>query len=190
MDNYSIPHPLYKHQRSDREVQCRYGLLSFELLLRQRHEGGLLRRERLSPAPARTSGCWSIYGYDLADLNTYYTNAGQTRTATVTGISTDGTSLTCLNMSGCDDTEQILDMTQALGMAPGITTLYVYVGSTDTAILSAMTTDTPLPAQLSSSWSWTPADPSTDDPYFEKMAAQGQSFFQASGDSDAWSSRQ
>jgi subtilase family serine protease len=42
--------------------------------------------------------------------------------------------------------------------------------------------------QLSSSWTWTPADPSTDDPYFEKMAAQGQSFFQASGDSDAWSS--
>ena len=32
----------------------------------------------------------------IADLNTYYTNAGQTRTATVTGISTDGTSLTCL----------------------------------------------------------------------------------------------
>ncbi len=79
-------------------------------------------------------------------------------------------------------------MTQALGMAPGITTLYVYVGSTDTAILSAMTTATPLPLQLSSSWTWPPADPSTDDPYFERMAAQGQSFFQASGDSDAWSS--
>ena len=84
---------------------------------------------------------------------------------------------------------RLIDMTQSLGMAPGITTLYVYVGSTDTAILSAMTKDTPLPAQLSSSWSWTPADPSTDDPYFEKMATQGQSFFQASGDSDAWSSR-
>ena len=89
----------------------------------------------------------------------------------------------------CDDTEQILDMTQALGMAPGITTLYVYVGSSDTAILGAMTTDSPLPLQLSSSWTWTPADPSTDNPYFQKMAAQGQSFFQAAGDSGAWSSR-
>jgi hypothetical protein len=39
---------------------------------------------------------------------------------------------------------------------------------------------------LSSSWTWTPADPSTDDPYFEKMAAQGQSFFQAAGDSGEW----
>ncbi len=132
-------------------------------------------------------GLMEYYGYDIADLNTYYTNAGETMTATVTGISTDGTSLSCLFENGCDDTEQILDMTQSLGMAPGIATLYVYVGSSDTAILSAMTTDSPLPLQLSSSWTWTPVDPSTDDPYFERMAAQGQSFFQASGDSQAWS---
>jgi hypothetical protein len=32
--------------------------------------------------------------------------------------------------------------------------------------------------------------PSTLDPYFEKMAAQGQSFFVASGDSSTWSKRQ
>jgi kumamolisin len=103
--------------------------------------------------------------------------------------------LTCLYSGGgrhssrCDDTEQILDMTQALGMAPGITNLYVYVGSTDTALLAAMSSDKPLPLQVSSSWTWGPADPSTDDPYFEKMAAQGQSYFQASGDSDSWSRR-
>jgi len=74
-------------------------------------------------------------------------------------------------------------------MAPGITGLYVYVGNTDTAIISAMTvtTDAPLSKQLSCSWGWTPADPSTLDPYFEKMASQGQNFFAASGDSSAWS---
>jgi kumamolisin len=131
-------------------------------------------------------GLLEFHGYDIADLNTYYTNVGQTRTATVTGISTDGTSLTCLHSQGCDDTEQIIDMTQALGMAPGISTLYVYVGSTDTAILGAMSSDTPLPVQLSSSWMWKPADPTQDDPYFYKMAAQGQSFFQASGDCGAY----
>ena len=80
-------------------------------------------------------------------------------------------------------------MTQALGMAPGISTLYVYVGSTDTAILSSMTTHIPLPLQLSCSWGWSPADPSTDDPYYQKMAAQGQSFFVAAGDSDKWTTR-
>ena len=40
---------------------------------------------------------------------------------------------------------------------------------------------------MSSSWTWSPADPSTDDPYFEEFASQGQNFFQAAGDSGKWS---
>jgi len=87
----------------------------------------------------------------------------------------------------CDDTEQTLDMTQAIGMAPGLASLVVYIGSTDTAIISAMTTHSPLPSTIGCSWGWTPADPSTLNPYFEKMAAQGQNFFAASGDSSTWS---
>ena len=64
-----------------------------------------------------------------------------------------------------------------------------YIGSTDTAIISAMTTHNPLPTTIGCSWGWTPADPTTLDPYFEKMAAQGQTFFAASGDDSTWSSR-
>ena len=78
-------------------------------------------------------------------------------------------------------------MTQAIGMAPGLASLVMYIGSTDTAIISAMTTHSPLPTTIGCSWGWTPADPSTLDPYFEKMAAQGQNFFAASGDSSTWS---
>jgi kumamolisin len=65
----------------------------------------------------------------------------------------------------------------------------MYVGSVDTAIISAMTTHSPLPTTIGCSWGWTPADPSTLDPYFERMAAQGQNFFAASGDSSTWSTR-
>jgi subtilase family serine protease len=79
-------------------------------------------------------------------------------------------------------------MTQAIGMAPGLSSLVMYVGATDTAIISAMTTHSPLPTTIGCSWGWTPADASTLDPYFEKMAAQGQSFFAASGDNSTWSS--
>jgi kumamolisin len=78
-------------------------------------------------------------------------------------------------------------MTQAIGMAPGLASLVVYIGSTDTAIISSMTTHSPLPTTIGCSWGWTPADPSTLNPYFEKMAAQGQNFFAASGDSSTWS---
>jgi subtilase family serine protease len=201
LDNYSIPHPMFvkksdyaKAHGIDADQVVKHATTgsgpSASFLgsdMRAAYYGGTALT-----GSGQNIGLFEYLGYDIADLNTYYSNVGQTRTATVTGISTDGTSLSCVDSrSGgdCDDTEQILDMTQALGMAPGITGLYVYVGSTDTAIISAMTvtTDAPLSKQLSCSWGWTPADPSTLDPYFEKMASQGQNFFAASGDSSAWS---
>jgi subtilase family serine protease len=140
-------------------------------------------------------------GTDLADLTTYYKNVGQTEPYTPTLISTGGYATTCVDSGSkaCDDTEQTLDMTQAMGMAPGSTMLYMYVcgdvlangtgNISDTACISAMVTNTdaPLSKQISCSWGWTPADPSTLDPYFEQMASQGQNFFAASGDSSAWS---
>jgi kumamolisin len=137
-------------------------------------------------------GLFEYVGTDLADLNTYYKNVGQTNKVPITLLSTDGTSTSCVDSQAggdCDDTEQTLDMTQALGMAPGLSSLVMYIGSVDTAIISAMTTHSPLPTTIGCSWGWTPADPSTLDPYFEKMAAQGQNFFAASGDSSTWSRR-
>ncbi len=136
-------------------------------------------------------GLFEYEGTDLADLTTYFKNAGQTNNVPVTLLSVDGTSTSCVDSgrNGCDDTEQTLDMTQAIGMAPGLASLVVYIGSTDTAIISAMTTHSPLPTTIGCSWGWTPADPSTLDIYFEKMASQGQTFFAASGDSSTWSSR-
>jgi subtilase family serine protease len=137
-------------------------------------------------------GLLEYYGTDLADLTAYFNNTGQTNNVPITLLSTDGTSTSCLYTKAggkCDDTEQTLDMTQALGMAPGLASLVMYIGSTDTAIISAMTTHSPLPTTIGCSWGWTPADPSTLDPYFQKMAAQGQTFFAASGDSSTWSRR-
>jgi kumamolisin len=128
------------------------------------------------------------YGTNLSDLDTYFQNAGQTNNVPVTLLSTDGTSTSC-NYPACDDGEQNLDMTQAIGMAPGLASLVMYVGSTDTAIISAMTappSNLPLPTTIGCSWGWRPADPNTLDPYFKKMAAQGQNFFAASGDNSTW----
>jgi subtilase family serine protease len=143
----------------------------------------------------QTIGLFEFLGTDLADLTTYYKNVGQTEPYTPTLISTGGYSTSCTESGGCDDTEQTLDMTQAMGMAPGTKMLYMYVcgnasSISDTDCISAMVSDTdaPLSKQISCSWGWTPADASTLDPYFEQMASQGQNFFAASGDSSAWSS--
>jgi subtilase family serine protease len=126
-------------------------------------------------------GLLEYAGYDIVDVNTYYEGANQTLNVPIVGISTDGTPILCQASNGCDDTEQTLDITQAAGMAPNLATIYVYVGSSDTALLGAMSSDSPLPLQLSASWTWSPS-PGTDDPYFQKMAAQGQTYLTASGD--------
>jgi len=198
LDNYSIPHPLYV-KKSD---YAREHGISPEAVIRHATTGsgpsasflGSDMRAAYYGGTALTGsgqnlGLLEYYGTDLADLTTYYKNAKETNSVPITLLSTDGTSTSCVYRSGCDDTEQTLDMTQAIGMAPGLSSLVMYVGSTDTAIISAMTTHSPLPTTIGCSWGWTPADPSTLDPYFEKMAAQGQNFFAASGDSSTWSRR-
>jgi subtilase family serine protease len=201
LDNYSIPHPLFV-KKSD--YAAAHGIAADKVVshattgsgpsasflgsdMRAAYYGGTA----LTGA-GQNLGLFEYLGTDLADLNTYFKNVGQTNKVPVSLLSTDGTSTSCVDSSAggdCDDTEQTLDMTQAIGMAPGLSSLVMYVGSTDTAIISAMTTHNPLPTTIGCSWGWTPADPSTLNPYFEKMAAQGQTFFAASGDNSTWSKR-
>ncbi len=185
LDNYSIPRPLIVHRDIKVQSAAVTGSCPQESFCGSDMRAAYYEGTALTGA-GQNVGLLEFAGFDIADVNTYYKNAGQTRNFAVTGISTDGSSVNCVYPS-CDDTEQTLDITQAGGMAPGLTTVYVYVSdSSDTALLSAMSSDTPLPLQLSSSWTWGPADPSADDPYFEKMATQGQTFFQAAGDSGGY----
>jgi kumamolisin len=199
LDNYSIPHPLLV-KKSD--YAKAHGIAPDKVVpyattgsgpsasflgsdMRAAYYGGT----SLTGA-GQNLGLLEYVGTDLADLNTYYKNVHQTNKVPVKLLSVDGTSTSCLNTKAghyCDDTEQTLDMTQAIGMAPGLSSLVMYIGSTDTAIISAMTTHSPLPTAIGCSWGWTPADPSTLNPYFKKMAAQGQTFFAASGDNSTWS---
>jgi kumamolisin len=199
LDNYSIPHPLYV---SKSDYAKAHGISPDEVVthattgsgpsasflgsdMRAAYYGGTA----LTGAGTNL-GLFEYEGTDLADLTTYYKNVGQTEPVTPVLLSTDGTATTCVDTKAggsCDDTEQTLDMTQIMGMAPGLASLTVYIGSVDTAIIAPMTTHSPLPLTIGCSWGWTPADPTTLDPYFEKMASQGQSFYAASGDSSTWS---
>jgi kumamolisin len=131
-------------------------------------------------------------GTDLQDVSIYYKKVGQTNDVPIYLYSTDGTQLSCVYKrydNWCDDTEQTLDVTQALGMAPHLHSLTEFVGSTDTALLNALA-DPPeginFPYTISSSWVWGNVDPDTDNPIFEEMAADGQSYFNASGDWSTW----
>jgi len=201
LDNYGIPHPLLVKKSDYAQAHG----ISPQAVVKHATTGsgpsasflGSDMRAAYYGGTALTGagqnlGLLEYAGTDLADLTTYFTNVHQTNHVPITLLSTDGTSTSCVDSRAggrCDDTEQTLDMTQAIGMAPGLASLVMYIGSTDTAIISAMTTHSPLPTTIGCSWGWTPADPTTLNPYFEKMAAQGQTFFVASGDNSTWSRR-
>jgi kumamolisin len=189
LDNYSIPHPagLHKNPNPGMRSNATTGSGPSSSFLGSDMRAAYYGATALTGS-GQSLGLLEYYGTDLSDLDTYFKNAGETNNVPITLLSTDGTSTSCLESKGCDDTEQTLDMTQAIGMAPGLSSLVMYVGSTDSAIFNAMATASPLNAQLSSSWTWSPADPGTDNPYFEEFAAQGQNLFQAAGDSDKWTS--
>jgi uncharacterized repeat protein (TIGR01451 family) len=84
--------------------------------------------------------------------------------------------------------EVSLDIEMILSMAPGVGTIYVYEAPNPSPwpdILNRMANDN-LAKNLSSSWGlFAPPDPVSEQ-IFQQMAVQGQSFFQASGDSDAY----
>jgi subtilase family serine protease len=194
LDNYSIPHPALS--RKDMQAKRQISQATTGSCPDASFCGSDMRAAYYEGTSLTGSGqnlaLFELAGTDLADLKTYYQGAKQTQPFTPTLISTGGYSTTCVYPS-CDDTEQTIDMTQAMGTAPGLTMLYMYVCGNDSSFsetdcYSAMVTDkaAPLSLQISCSWGWTPADPQTDDPYFEQMAAQGQSFFVAAGDSKKW----
>jgi len=161
LDNYSIPRPQYvrngEHPLATTGSGPGASFLGSDMRAAY-YEGTALN------GSGQSLGLLEYYGTDLTDLTTYYSNVGQTNHVPITLLSTDGTSTSCVYSQGCDDTEQTLDMTQALGMAPGMSSLVMYVGSTDAAIFNAMATASPLNAQLSSSWTWPQQTPTPTTP--------------------------
>jgi len=156
LDNYSIPHPAGLSRNANANVQPRATTGSGPSAsflgsdMRAAYYGGTA----LTGA-GQTLGLLEYYGTDLADVTTYFTNAKQTNNVPITLLGVNGASTACVDTKAggnCDDTEQTLDITQAIGMAPGLSSLVVYVGGTDSAIFNAMATHSPLSAQLSSSW--------------------------------------
>jgi hypothetical protein len=109
------------------------------------------------------------------DLTNYTSQAGISP-VTPQYVLLDGVSST---PSG-DTTEQTLDVEMIHDMAPAATIVY-YVGNSAVDILNAIATDNTCKSG-SSSWSVSPP-PSTMSQILQQMQAQGQSMFDASGDS-------
>jgi subtilase family serine protease len=185
LDNFSIPHPMSLAKAPDRRHRTTGSGPGGDFLgsdLRAAYYGG-----GVLTGAGQSVGLLEFAGFNKADVTEYFTTVNQPLNVKVVGVSTDGSSLRCAGR--CDDTEQVLDIEEAISMAPGLKSVRVYVSDTsDVSIFNMMATDN-ISKSLSCSWGWSPADPTSDDPIFKEFAAQGQNLFVASGDSGAFKKR-
>jgi subtilase family serine protease len=181
MNNYVLPHSMLQHKQA--AANAAGSGPSGEYLpsdMRMAYYGN----GPLTGA-GQSIGIFSFDGYLASDVKLYYSKTGMSSTVPIRNVLVGGFSGACTAVGSptgtCDDGEQVLDIVNAIGMAPGIKQILFYEGSRDTEILNQMATDN-IAKVLSSSWSWNPADAASDDPIFQEFAAQGQSFVNASGD--------
>ncbi len=92
--------------------------------------------------------------------------------------------------STANNDEVALDIEQAIAMAPGLSSVIVYETSSSASSILSRMADDDLAKQMSCSWTWTGGPSTNIDGILQQMAAQGQSFFQASGDNDAYTGSQ
>jgi uncharacterized repeat protein (TIGR03803 family) len=131
-------------------------------------------------------GLLQFDGYTPSDI-AYYTTVAGLPSVTLSNVLLDGFNGRPTGTGG--EVEVSLDIEMAIAMAPGLSSVIVYMAGPSGNwhdLLNRMASDN-LAKQLSCSW-YIPGggpDPVADQ-IFQQMAAQGQGFFNASGDADAF----
>ncbi|HWC59083.1 MAG TPA: protease pro-enzyme activation domain-containing protein, partial [Verrucomicrobiae bacterium] len=131
-------------------------------------------------------GLLQFDGYSADDIAYYEAQAGLP-SVTLSNVLLNGAS--GYPSGNGNEVEVTLDIEMVISMAPGLSQVIVYEAPNPCpfeVILNQMVSDN-LAKQLSCSWflSGGGPDPSAEQ-IFQEMAAQGQSFFNASGDNDAY----
>jgi len=126
-------------------------------------------------------------GYYLSDITAYEAMAGRTNIP-LQNVLIDGFSGVPTG-SGNGELEVSLDIEMVVSMAPALAKVVVYEGNPlnfhPNNVLNSIATANSA-SQVSCSWGWSGGPSTTTDNIFKEMAAQGQTFFTASGDSDAY----
>ncbi len=132
-------------------------------------------------------GLFELDGYSASDITYYQNNAGLPNIP-LQNVLIDGASGLPDGSGGVVEVD--LDIEVAMAMAPNLSKVVVFIapnaGNPFVDIFNSMVSSNQI-QQFSCSW-YVPggtAEPAADQAW-QQMAAQGQSFFNASGDSDAW----
>jgi uncharacterized repeat protein (TIGR01451 family) len=129
-------------------------------------------------------------GYLTSDINEYESLAGRTNIP-LQNILIDGFTGVPTSNNGGGEVEVSLDIEMVISMAPALSKVILYEGNPfnfiPNDVLNRIATDNAA-RQVSSSWSWSGGPSATTDQIFQQMALQGQSYFNAVGDQDAYTS--
>lgn len=127
--------------------------------------------------------------YRLADVLAYFSSLNQPLNVPIMNVLVGVTGVCGV---GCDDGEEVIDMQQAISMAPGLSALLVYeTNGPNTDALNAymQAASDNIAKQLSISFGWGDVPGSSTgkayEQVFEELEAQGTSSFVASGDAGA-----
>jgi hypothetical protein len=137
-------------------------------------------------------GLLQFDGFYSNDIAAYATAAGGGRTnIVIQTVLLDGFNGVPTTGANSGNDEVSLDIEMVMAMAPGLSKIVVFEAPNNTAyfndVLNAMASTNTYPLLNNLSCSWGGGGPkSSSETIFKKMAAQGQSFFNASGDSDAF----
>jgi hypothetical protein len=185
LNNYSIPHPMLKRSEVGQQIHRNAGSGPDGSYLASDMRAAYYGGSTLTGS-GQAVGLVEFDGYNLSDVTSSF--YGHQYNVPIKNVLLDGAS------AGSDgnDAEQVLDIVQAIGMAPGLSQVRVYIapittsiGVGDVDIFNKMATEN-IAKQLSCSWGWDPDDHTQNDPIFQEFAVQGQNLFVASGDYGAY----
>jgi len=189
LNNYKLPHPkLVKKNAVTGNAVARTGSAPTGDFLGDDFRAAYVPDTTLTGA-GQMVGLLQFDGYYAADVAAYAAAAGGGRTnIPIQTVLVDGYNGVPTTGNASGNSEVTLDIEMAMSMAPGLQKIIVFSGGPNgfpNDILNVMAASNTVKS-LSCSWGWGGGPSSTTDAIFQQMAAQGQSFFNAAGDSDAF----
>lgn len=191
LSNYDLPHPMLKKAPSNAVQSNVTGSGPGGQFL------GSDMRAAYAPGvtldgTGQTVGLIELGPYNLSDVQAYFSSINQPLNVPIYNalLNVDGVCSGTPATGGCDDGEEVIDIEQAISMAPHLSTLIVYEAygpNSDALTAFTQAANDNIAKQLSLSFGWggTPATEPGYEQVFMELAAQGQNVFVASGDSGA-----
>jgi hypothetical protein len=192
LSTYNLPHPMLKRANPNESVRSNTtgsgpGGEFLGSDMRTAYGGGTALN-----GSGQAIGLIELGPYRLPDVLNYFSSLSQPLNVPIVNelLDVDGVCSGSPSDGGCDDGEEVIDIQQAISMAPDASALIVYEAygngsSALTAYTQAATDNVVKQMSISFGWSGTPGSEPAYEQVFQELAAQGQSSFVATGDAGA-----